>query len=923
MNKDQENFLKELTNMKFTGLISSKEFYNLKRRYLNYISLKNSDLENKKEYQILPKPISVAAKNRKPVDNENKKRDFNLAMLLIAGISLILISAIIWIVSTWKITNDYTKVISMVIFDIAFFVSSFIALKYLKLKSTAYAFWNLGVLIIPIIFVAIWSFELLGIYLSANGDGSYLFLGFAFTLFMPILIYTLNRFKSSLYLIFSIINTFWIVLAFSKQLQFNFDVAVLGWNLVVLGLVLGSWSVKKYSNKLTETYNVATEVLVYFVFFMLSFDSYAMSLSMIIGLFLSIAIVILLYCFTKKTRFSIIIIFFSYFSLYRCYDYIFHQELNEGLYQELPTLIVVSLMMIPTLILMKKSYFKYANAINTFMALVILSFNSFFTLLSSLYTKEYSFYTTIFLYMILAIVSVYIYVSKSEKELKVIARTAIFPIFLLANISIYGLFIQYEFTNILKYYLYSYHFFVSSALTIILYLLIKFKNEDIFVVASIFNIIALVIMIALLPNWLGSNNTFISLIVNLIYLFGFILQGFIMFKICNIKKHRTLLHTLTLITAVITMVLALEYSVNEYGISLGAHKIILLWLLIGAVFAGMFKTIFRKALNYTGIGVSLFATFYISLSINNYTGNFVLLASYLILVILLYNNLKRIGLKNLSDLILILFYVTPFLNVAFYTGSKIFYYIFIGILFYSINLFDSFRSLKVVEDKLTYKGHRNTNMTYISYGLILILMIKSIIDKTVYIEMTAITLLIPLTFMLLEYNELKIDLKRIWKAAAIFSVLIPYWYFINIFEINSTYLLSFWVIPVIIVGILIYYLPFKDIKDSKLYLSLFVGVPIAILLIQYLISGNLANGVILIVLTLALIIGGFLVQNFALFIDGIIGLTLNIFIIIYHYWENSPWWVYLLISGLILVFVAGYKEYAKVKSNKENIEMPL
>jgi hypothetical protein len=206
-----------------------------------------------------------------------------------------------------------------------------------------------------------------------------------------------------------------------------------------------------------------------------------------------------------------------------------------------------------------------------------------------------------------------------------------------------------------------------------------------------------------------------------------------------------------------------------------------------------------------------------------------------------------------------------------------------------------------------------------SFGIMVILILRSLVHSDIHPLMIGLTAFLPLSFAAVAYNESVDFLRRLAKFAVLLSVLIPYWYAISLIDfITDHYPFEFIFIPVIITSIISYFINLKDKTMWSLILVPFIGFSLLFLIINYSVNGEIVHGLILVLVTIGLIIGGFFKRNLVILLNGTIGLVFSIFIIIFNVWKESPWWLYLLIIGLIVVVVAGYNEY--IKNKKKALE---
>lgn len=139
--------------------------------YGHTVSNQNICHEPRSEIPIVVKKEPVKIQKEKPTDKEIKN-----SLILIVGAVLIILSAIFFLTSTWNVSHNFVKTIIIILLFFVFYSASYIAEAKLNLKSTAKTFYYLSLAYIPIVFLSIALFGLLGNYLSLNGEGRYIYL---------------------------------------------------------------------------------------------------------------------------------------------------------------------------------------------------------------------------------------------------------------------------------------------------------------------------------------------------------------------------------------------------------------------------------------------------------------------------------------------------------------------------------------------------------------------------------------------------------------------------------------------------------------------------------------------------------------------------------------------------------------------------
>ena len=208
------------------------------------ISLKN-DLENIKEKEInfCPncgyelnneqiEPLTIQYNTdtelsiQQNTENNSKNKEFNEkeiknSLLLITGSVLIIISAIVFLTTTWNVTHNFIKTFVIILMLFVFLAASYIADKKLNLKQTAKTFYYIALAYIPIILLSIGLFSLLGNYLSLKGEGKYIYLCLSSLITTLIYYYNAKKRKSNLIeissVIFSIITVLFLALSINSS----------------------------------------------------------------------------------------------------------------------------------------------------------------------------------------------------------------------------------------------------------------------------------------------------------------------------------------------------------------------------------------------------------------------------------------------------------------------------------------------------------------------------------------------------------------------------------------------------------------------------------------------------------------------------------------------------------------------------------
>ncbi|MGG0718517.1 DUF2157 domain-containing protein [Robertmurraya massiliosenegalensis] len=195
------------------------------------------ELEVKVEPQLKPEKPLIPKVEKKVVPTQTKPRikkteeqirERNITWLLNLGVILLLIGGLYVATSNWDKMSSITKAGSIGLISFLFYGIAYVSKKVLKIDKTAFAFVVLGSLFLPIFFLSVAWFELLGSYLSISGEGSNLFGMISCLLILPVYFLLANRIASRLFVWFTYL-TFTVGVGYLfAALQFSQDSFFLG-----------------------------------------------------------------------------------------------------------------------------------------------------------------------------------------------------------------------------------------------------------------------------------------------------------------------------------------------------------------------------------------------------------------------------------------------------------------------------------------------------------------------------------------------------------------------------------------------------------------------------------------------------------------------------------------------------------------------
>jgi len=187
----------------------------------------------------------------------------------------------------------------------------------------------------------------------------------------------------------------------------------------------------------------------------------------------------------------------------------------------------------------------------------------------------------------------------------------------------------------------------------------------------------------------------------------------------------------------------------------------------------------------------------------------------------------------------------------------------------------------------------------------LLFMIKSCSNQ-VFSNIYYLNYLFVFVLMIFYSYMVKNDKQK--KYFALFASSILLLSFIDLITLNYSVLVSLEIIVYSYVGILI--ASFIDVKDSR---DLFITLYFTIISLINIFNGELIINLVISVITILMIIFGFIKDFKKTKISAIILFILNLIYILKDFWKDIPLAIYLLVIGLLLIGVVIVKE---IKENK-------
>lgn len=294
--------------MGFLNLISGKiasgilsfiiyDDFNYNYNYHNSNNKNNNSIPSKGN-------VIVERPKKEVIDPQVRKID----ILLKLGIAMVFIAGFIFATTGWDSLNAIVKVLILTLTSSLFIVLSKFCEKKLKIKSTIYLYWFLGMAFCLLIFFSIGSTSLFGEYFSFNGDGYLLYCSFLSLIVTILSTISYYNFKNKYFLCGVYIS----ILSFIFFICAHFNLTIEKTILVVLPLIT-VLRLKKYTKDL-DTLNYFNDIMILILafLFLISYNELLIT-SLNAGL-----LIINLYMYSLRNKdlsFNYLVPFFTYLLL--------------------------------------------------------------------------------------------------------------------------------------------------------------------------------------------------------------------------------------------------------------------------------------------------------------------------------------------------------------------------------------------------------------------------------------------------------------------------------------------------------------------------------------------------------------------------------------------------------------------------------
>lgn len=852
-----------------------------------YFTNKNNDTTNNSNINFYNQNGSI---------KKEKEKTCGFQLMLSIGVFLIILASIIFATSTWKLYSNFIKVLILGGETLLFFVLG-ILLKYVfKVKKTGNALTLISTILLPTTFLCAGYFNLFGNLFSLTGKYSTLFLSVTFLMEALVTLIRKNIIKSNKYL-FSLIcffaGIFLLIYGIIKNVCLTF--VITSFILMLINIFKN-----KIFNNLKEfnIFNILVSIIFTFAYFYFSFNQLFSNNLLLEKLYLVFFIISLSLNFIiSRPKDNEVLNIFSV--LYETMLVIWFVMFSKNLLTSSFAFVISGLISYIVYYISNNNYVKTTSVIVSYiqgflgifiicfvkecviMAPIISFIYIVLTFIGSLNKDKLKIINIIFepIYLIMLAIGILIqpFIIKNIKAIDIIM--VINACLIIATIVstirknkvkncyliilIIGLFIQ----SLCSYFS-SVMYFVTAFIIYLLLIIYSLMSKDEFSK----NLLDALCILSLSSVLIGLNKyTLISSLITTILL--------IIFAILNKTNNKKYLY-LSLVSIPIIMIIS-NLSFN-YSIKKDLSMIILIpsLLILTRKFLNALKENDKIVLEFIFIST-------LALSITS---------------------------PSIMFIYLILLYVVALLLKKEYTLSSKTYFNYL--IFFSIISF-----LNVSADKLD-------NLYMI--GIIALLVINQILFRILYekrnIIFEAFHSIISLVLIICLINNLGFNN---FISSIISIILFIILYLIYADERMKYIVISFMVYPLNLLLKTIDANVIKDILSLFIYMipitlllrkvfnveedvsNIIEGVILSLMFVMFIFNINLQVGLTLGIISVLSIIIGLVFKYKSYNITGYVTLVLTVIIQTFELWGKMPWWVYLLITGIILVVLAALRESKK------------
>lgn len=852
-----------------------------------YFTNKNNDTTNNNNINFYNQNGSI---------KKEKEKTCGFQLMLSIGVFLIILASIIFATSTWKLYSNFIKVLILGGETLLFFVLG-ILLKYVfRVKKTGNALTLISTILLPTTFLCAGYFNLFGNLFSLTGKYSTLFLSVTFLMEALVTLIRKNIIKSNKYL-FSLIcffaGIFLLIYGIIKNVCLTFIITSF------ILMLINIFKNKIFNNlKEFNIFNILVSIIFTFAYFYFSFNQLFSNDLLLEKLYLVFFIISLSLNFIiSRPKDNEVLNIFSV--LYETMLVIWFVMFSKNLLTSSFAFVISGLISYIVYYISNNNYVKTTSVIVSYiqgflgifiicfakecviMAPIISFIYIVLTFIGSLNKDKLKIINIIFepIYLIMLAIGILIqpFIIKNIKAIDVIM--VINACLIIATIVstirknkvkncyliilIIGLFIQ----SLCSYFS-SVMYFVTAFIIYLLLIIYSLMSKDEFSK----NLLDVLCILSLSSVLIGLNKyTLISSLITTILL--------IIFAILNKTNNKKYLY-LSLVSIPIIM------TMSTLGLSRSIRNDLSLIILIP------FMPIFtRKFLNRINEKEKITLELVFVSVLGVMISNSILVFIYLILlyvVALLFRKKYDLSSKIYFNY-LIFFSIISFISVSYDKLDNLYM---IGII-----------TLLVINQILFRILYEKRNIIFEAFhSIVSLLLIISLVNNLGFNNFISFAIsFVLLVILCLIYADERMKYTIISFMVYPLIIIIKS---VNIYTVRIILNLFIWMIPITV-------LSRKVFKLDNTISTIIESVILPIMFIIFIFNISLQVGLTLGIISVLSIIIGLVFKYKSYSVTGYVTLVLTVIIQTFELWGKMPWWVYLLITGIILVVLAALRESKK------------
>lgn len=184
-----------------------------------------------------------------------------------------------------------------------------------------------------------------------------------------------------------------------------------------------------------------------------------------------------------------------------------------------------------------------------------------------------------------------------------------------------------------------------------------------------------------------------------------------------------------------------------------------------------------------------------------------------------------------------------------------------------------------------------------------------------------VSCLVVVYFLVIRSWTINDKERKLYVAAAVTVSLYPYQVILQQLKISDLLVAEINIFPFFFIGPFLLRKIINRGKQTQIIEIIFVSCLFGILLFDALAGNTLNDALIIGTISLVAVILGFIMKYKSFFLAGTGTILVNVYMNTNSLWGQMPWWIYLIIGGIVLIAAASFLEWKKQKNNTTSKEL--